>query len=154
MNENTYGVPYLPESQTELDGQLLRIDNRATYKNKQLAKLLSDDLVRSYLDEYKIKALYHLAASYEALCDANQGKYEGVFDNACEAVLTDINFIVNIARSNKGVNVLTVKGRAPLEQFKEKDKFMDRFKPVPQDPKQQNQGFQPNYAPDYSNYQR
>lgn len=144
---------YYPESQVEFDSQLSRIDNRATFKNPKLARLLSDDLVRSYLDDYQIKALYHLAAAFEALTDASQGKYDGVFDNAAEAVLTDINFIINIARSREGVNIRTIKGRPPIEEFKKKN-IMDGFKPVPGN--QNQQGQQQNQMPDnyYPNYQQ
>lgn len=148
--ENNYGVPYIPESQVELDSQLLRTDTRTSFKNKQLSKLLNDDSVRSYLNDYEIKALQHYAASYTALCDANQGKYDGVFDNAAEMVLAELNFLINIARSREGINVRTVKGRGPLEEFKPKS-IIDRFKPVPQSPQQQQQQdqFQPNYGPQY-----
>lgn len=149
------GPSYIPENQVEMDAQLLRIDNKGAFKNKQLARLLSDDLVRSYLGEYQIKALYHLAAAYEGLTDASTGKYAGVFDNAAEMVLTDIQFIVNIARSSQGINVRTVKGRGPLEELRKREPLWERYKPVPE--KQNNnspQGFQPNYSPDYHNYQR
>jgi len=145
---------YYPETQVELDSQLFRIDNRSNFKNPKLARLLSDDLVRSYLDDYQIKALYHLAASFEALTDASQGKYDGVFDNAAEAVLADINFIVNIARSKQGINVRVVKGRSPLEELQRKEKFLDGFRPVPgnnnQNQQQQPQQQMPdNYYPSY-----
>ena len=141
-------MAYIPETQVEMDSQLLRIDNRSSFKNAKLARLLSDDLVRSYLDDYQIKALYHLASAFEALTDASQGKYDGVFDNAAESVLADINFIVNIARSNKGINVRTIKGRAPLEELK-KENFFERFKPVPGNKEQSQQPVQESYYPNY-----
>lgn len=141
---------FIPESQTELDAQLLQVDNRQQFKNKNLQKLLSNDSVRSYLNDYQIKALYHLAAAYEGLSDASQGKYEGVFDNAAEMVLADFLFVINIARSHEGINIRTIKGRGPLEEFRKKDLF-ERFRPVPQSPQQQQQE-QPQYGPNYQDY--
>lgn len=149
MQNQAPSMAYIPETQVEMDSQLLRIDNRSSFKNAKLARLLSDDLVRSYLDDYQIKALYHLASAFEALTDASQGKYDGVFDNAAEAVLADINFIVNIARSNKGINVRTIKGRGPLEELK-KETMFERFKPVPGNKDQQQQPpMQDSYYPNY-----
>lgn len=143
--------PYIPESTTELDAQLLRIDHRSKFVSKKLQLLMNDDSVRSYLSDYEIKALYHLASSYEALIDASNGKYEGVFDNAAEHVLMDFQFVLNIARSRKGINIRTVKGRGPLEEYKEIG-LLDKIRPpIPEKPKDQ-QPMQ-NYGSDY-NYQR
>jgi len=123
---------FYPESTVELDSLLLRSDNKNVFKNKKIGKLLSDDLVRSYLDDYEIKALYHLASAYEGLVDASNGKFEGVFDNASEMVLADISFIVNIARSREGVNILTIKGRQPIKRFERKNDYFEKFKTFPE----------------------
>lgn len=143
MNENINpGFPtFVPDNTVELDSQLLRIHNTANFKNKNLTKLLSDDLVRSYLDDYQIKALYHLVASYEALIDASTGKYSGIFDNGAEHVLADIMFIVNIARSKAGINVRVMKGRSPLQEMQKTNPF-DQMRPFQNNQQQQQQPMQ------------
>lgn len=145
---------FIPDNTVELDSQILRIHNTANFKNKNLTKLLSDDLVRSYLDEYQIKALYHLVACYEGLVDASTGKYDGVFDNGAELVLADIMFIVNIARSKAGVNVRVIKGRSPLEEMRKVD-WIDKMRPFQQNQSNnQQQTIQPNNNDFYANQPR
>lgn len=107
------GMPnaqFMPESTHELDFQLFKID-KTIFANPKIAKLLTDDAVRSYLNERWILALYYYASAYVGLVNASQGEYEGAFDNAAEIVLADIMFLVNIARSRQGANVATIKGR-------------------------------------------
>lgn len=153
MEQQGFIPPYIPESQTELDGQLLRFDSRYNFTNKKLGAVLSDDIVRSYLDEYQIKALTHLMYAYEALTDASTGKYTGVFDNASEMVLVEIQFIINIARSKEGINIRTIKGRSPLEEFR-KNSLLDKLRPFQGN--QSGQQFQDMPSPNYQdqNYQQ
>lgn len=152
MEQNFPQPIYIPENSVELDASMLRVDNKHNFKNKFLSKILSDDIVRSYLSDLEIKALWHFAACYEGLCDASTGKYEGVYDNAAEHVLTDILFIVNIARSRAGVNVRVIKGRNPLEELR-KESFMDRARPFQNNqnqPQQQPQQENPQYGPQFN----
>jgi len=118
---------YIPESTVELDAQMLQVSG-IVFKNAKIQKLLSNDTVRSYLNDHEIKALYHLASAYQGLVDASQDKYDGIFDNAAEMVLSDFLFLINIARSRQGINIRVMKGREPLQELK-KETYSDRFKP-------------------------
>lgn len=131
------GMGYIPESTHELDFQLFKID-KTIFSNPKIAKLLTDDAVRSYLSEQWILALYYYASAYIGLVNAGQGEYEGAFDAAAEMVLADIMFLVNIARSRKGANIATVKGR-PIhrELFPEEQKENWYDKPPIPRPQQQ-----------------
>lgn len=110
---NSGGAPYIPaETQTELDSQLFRVDKKGIFENPRIAKLLTDDSVRSYLTTLETRALYYFASAYVGFVNAGTGEYEHAFDEIAEIVLSDIMFIVNIARSRGGVNISTVRGKS------------------------------------------
>lgn len=124
---------YMPESSTEMDFQLFKID-KTIFDNPKIAKILTDDAVRSYLSDQWVLALYYLASAYVGLCNASQGEYKGAFDGASEIVLADIMFLVNIARSRKGANIATIKGRGVIKELFEeelKENWIDKHNPIP-----------------------
>lgn len=131
----TNGIGFIPESSHELDYQLFKID-KTIFSNEKIAKILTDDAVRSYLSEQWILALYYYASAYVGLVNAGQGEYKDAFDNAAELILADIMFLVNIARSRKGANIATVKGRGINKELFP-DENQNRWYDNPPIPKQQ-----------------
>lgn len=124
---------YMPESTTELDFQMLKID-KTIFSNPKIAKILTDDAVRSYLSDQWVLALYYYASAYVGLCNASQGEYKGAFDNASEIILADIMFLVNIARSRKGANMSTIKGRGIMKELfddEPRENWVDKHNPIP-----------------------